>query len=98
MAVVGSQRVAPKKRCKARAYAGRAAALGLLWSTPALAQSEHVENRCPRLSAADYEELDARVLLLLKGKVDERPAGLPAVGCSWKGSWGEWECLRFYIV
>jgi hypothetical protein len=70
----------------------------MLWTAAASAQSAHVANRCPRLSAAEYEELDARVLLLLKSEEESRPAGLPAVVCSDRGSWVEWDGQRFEIV
>jgi len=55
-----------------------------------------VENRCPRLSEAGYEELDARVQLLLRSEGGERP--LPAVVCNEEGSWLEWEGRRFPIL
>jgi hypothetical protein len=55
-----------------------------------------VENRCPRLSEAGYEELDARVQLLLRSDSAERP--LPAVVCAEEGSWVEWQGRRLPIV
>jgi len=45
-------------------YALVAAAWLAAWPASARAQSAHVENRCPKLSLAEYDELDARVLLL----------------------------------
>lgn len=45
--------------------------VGTLVTASAGAQSPQVENRCPRLSAAGYEELDARVQLLLKSEGQE---------------------------
>jgi hypothetical protein len=71
--------------------------VGSLWglvAAPVHAQTPHVENRCPRLSAAAYEELDARVLLALSSE-QKRPA--PAVVCSKAGAWVEWEGERFAI-
>jgi hypothetical protein len=60
------------------------------------AQSAHVENRCPPLSAGSYEELDARVQLLLRGEA--RPHPLPAVVCEANGSWVEWEGRKYPIL
>jgi hypothetical protein len=76
----------------------RAAALGVggwLTATTARAQTAHVENRCPRLSVAAYEELDARVLLLLSSEVPRKP---PAVVCTNDGAWVEWDAERFEIA
>jgi hypothetical protein len=70
------------------------AALALTQS--AGAETAHVENRCPRLSAPGYEELDARVQLLLRSEGGDRP--LPAVVCTEQGSWVEWLGRRFPIV
>jgi hypothetical protein len=60
------------------------------------ASTAHVENRCPRLSEAGYEELDARVQLLLRSEGTGRP--LPAVVCTDEGSWVEWEERRYPIL
>ncbi len=70
-------------------------ALGF-WSTPCWAGDLHVENRCPRLSSSAYEELDARVLLLLKSEASAPP--LPAVVCTDAGAWVEWNGKRFNIL
>ncbi len=56
----------------------------------------HVENRCPRLSVAEYDELDARVLLLLKG--EPRGRALPVVVCTAAGAYVEWSGQRYEIV
>ena len=69
-------------------------ALGLC--RPALGQTAHVENRCPRLSPADYEEVDARVQLLLRSEAE--PRALPAVVCTEQGAWVEWEGRRLPIL
>jgi hypothetical protein len=93
---VGAPRVSPKKRCKARAYAiATAAALQLV---PALgwAGGRHVENRCPRLTPADYDELDARVLLLVEGEGGAEE--LPAIVCTRERSWVEWHGERVDIL
>lgn len=67
----------------------------VLFVGSARAEPAHVENRCARLSAAAYDELDARVLLLLSGEV-RRP--LPAVVCSADAAWVEWDGRRFEIA
>jgi hypothetical protein len=69
------------------------AAVSLLDVAPALAQETHVGNRCPRLSAVSYDELDARVLLLLKA--EEGVPSLPVVVCSDQEAWLEWQDRRF---
>jgi hypothetical protein len=74
---------------------GLAALAVCLTTCPALAGAR-VENRCHRLSGAEYEELDARVQLLLKSEGESRSA--PAVVCSEQGAWVEWEGQRFAIV
>jgi hypothetical protein len=97
LAVVGRLRVARKKPCKAWVYALASAAGLLLASAPAYAKGEHVQNRCPRLTSAEYDELDARVLLL----VESEGAGglnLPAVVCTRKGAWVQWGEERVEIV
>lgn len=65
---------------------------------PALgwAGGRHVGNRCPRLSPADYDELDARVLLLVEGEGGSEE--LPAVVCTRERSWVEWRGQRFDIL
>lgn len=68
---------------------------GLLYAASAGAQTAHVDNRCPQLSRATYDELDARVLLLLSGEV-RRP--LPAVHCSKDTAWVEWEGRRYDLA
>lgn len=68
----------------------------LLLSAPAAAKGGHVENRCPRLSAGDYEELDARVLLLVESEGGS--SDLPAVVCTATGAWVEWGGQRFDVV
>jgi hypothetical protein len=55
-----------------------------------------IDNRCQRLSTAEYEELDARVQLLLASEPAEH--GAPAVVCSSEGAWVEWDGERFAIV
>ncbi len=69
-----------------------AAALGPGAPALAMARSDHVECRCPRLEAAEYDELDARVLLWLGGARDMR--ALPIVGCDAERSWVEWAGQR----
>lgn len=68
---------------------------GLLLGAEARAQTPHVENRCPSLSRAAYDELDARVLLLLSAEVRRPP---PAVVCSKDAAWVEWEGRRIDIA
>lgn len=67
-----------------------------LLSAQGLATGEHVQNRCPRLSRAAYDELDARVLLLVESEGGS--AQLPAVVCTPDGAWVEWAGQRFPIV
>jgi hypothetical protein len=69
----------------------------VLGSAPGQAKGEHVQNRCPRLSSAEYDELDARVLLLVES---EGAAGreLPAVVCTRGGAWVQWGQERIQIV
>ncbi len=86
-----------KAAAKAAVWRGFAGFVGFLaWSPQARADLAHVENRCPVLSPASYEEIDARVQLLLRSEGGERP--LPAVVCTEQGSWLEWEGRRFPIV
>lgn len=65
-------------------------------SPVAATQSAHLVSRCARLSSEEYEELDARVLLLLEG--DPRERTLPTVVCTPQASWVEWDGERFAIV
>jgi len=65
-------------------------------TAPVSARGSHVENRCPRLSAAEYEELDARVLLLVES--EGWSSGLPTVVCTTAGAWVEWDGQRFEVV
>jgi hypothetical protein len=86
---------AAKKRNNIELYA---VVLGLacwLASSPAWAQTAHVENHCPRLTPLAFEELDARVLLLLSGAVRRPP---PAVVCTKSKAWVEWDGKRFPIL
>lgn len=69
----------------------------LLASASGHAKGEHVTNRCPRLSSAEYEELDARVLLLVQGEAAAR-LELPAVVCTRTGAWVQWDDERVEIV
>jgi len=94
--VVGRRQVSPKSRGKALLCVIGWGAASLLLQVPARAQSAHVGNRCPRLSSADYEELDARVLLLMKS--DGGGRALPAVVCSADAAWVEWDGERFDIL
>jgi hypothetical protein len=59
----------------------------------AAAPTGHVDNRCPRLRAEQYEELDARLQLLLKPEVPKR--ALPAIVCDARRAWLEWEGQRY---
>jgi hypothetical protein len=93
---VGVPWVSPKKRCKAQAYAIAAGVVVQLVSALAWAGGRHVDNRCPRLSPADYDELDARVLLLVEGEGGSEE--LPAVVCTRERSWVEWRGQRFDIL
>ena len=66
--------------------------------SPALvwAKGGHVENRCPRLTPADFDELDARVLLLVEGEGGAEE--LPTIVCTRERSWVEWHGERFDIL
>lgn len=66
----------------------------LSWSGDARADDAHVVNRCPRLSPVVYDELDARVLLLLKGET----VSLPAIVCTDEAAWVDWRGERFDIT
>lgn len=52
-----------------------------------------MESLCPSLDAAEYDELDARVLLWLGSAHDTRAP--PVVGCDAEGSWVEWAGRRW---
>lgn len=71
-------------------------AWGLALARPAGGQTAHVENRCPRLAMGEYEEIDARVQLLLRTEANSPP--LPAVVCADKDAWVEWQGRRFPIL
>ena len=96
---MGQVRCSRKKRQKALAWAAGAAVFGALGGGvrgAAAAPTAHVENRCGRLSAADYEELDARIQLLLHSQLPARP--LPAIVCDLETAWLEWEGRRYRIL
>lgn len=69
--------------------------LGLA-SAPAFAEGAHVGNACPALSRAEYDEVDARVLLLLRGEGGEQ--SLPTVVCGPSGSWVDWHDRHLAIT
>lgn len=70
-------------------------ALGLALPSLAAAEARHVENRCPQLTAEEYDELDARLQLLLSS---EEPSGpLPAIVCEDGRAWVEWRGQRLRI-
>jgi len=68
----------------------------LSWAPFALAKTPQLENRCPRLTAAGYEELDARVKLLLRA--DDTNRGLPVVVCTAEAAWVEWGEERLTVL
>jgi hypothetical protein len=70
----------------------------LAFLTPGLAraQAPHVENRCPQLSDREYEELDARVQLLLRSEDPNDP--LPAIVCDDTGNWVDWRGKRLRLM
>lgn len=70
--------------------------VALCGSHAVAAETAHVANRCARLTSEQYEELDARVLLLLKAESGAR--SLPAVVCTEQAAWVEWEGERYAIV
>ncbi len=65
---------------------------GVAWAAPVA----HVGNRCGRLSPADYEELDARIQLLLHNQLPARP--LPSIVCDLETAWLEWEGEHYRIL
>jgi hypothetical protein len=89
-------RFAGRVRVAAKRFKLRAIATALLSCTSAAAETMHAENRCPKLSTEGYEELDARLQLLLQSEGDARP--LPAIVCIRAGSWVEWDGRRFDIL
>jgi hypothetical protein len=94
--VAETARVSSKKLYKARSCA-LAAGFGLsLLAPPAAANQGHVTNRCPRLSDAEYEELDARILLLVASVGGS--SDLPTVVCTAAGAWVEWGGQRVDVV
>jgi hypothetical protein len=95
LSLVGLVRRSWKNRQKPTGWLVAAAVFAWLLPRPAGAQARHVENRCARLSGSDYEELDARVQLLLRSDGSTRP--LPAVVCDRDRAWVEWEGQRFSI-
>jgi hypothetical protein len=94
--LAGSVRRSWKNRPTAVAWAVSAALAALLLPRQASADARHVENRCARLSGSDYEELDARIQLLLRSESSRR--ALPAVVCDSDRAWVEWEGQRFPLV
>jgi len=86
-----------KRPGKPWAYGLACATFALLSSAPAEAKAQHVENRCPRLSVAEYDELDARILLLVQGE-GQGDFELPAVVCSREGMWVAWAEERVAIL
>jgi len=71
--------------------------LVLLQSAPGQAKGGHVVNRCPRLSSAQFDELDARVLLLVESETANE-VDLPTVVCTRAGAWVQWGDDRVEIV
>jgi len=65
---------------------------------PTSGPTSHVQNRCPRLNGRAYDELDARVQLLLKSESESTAHSLPGVVCEGKTAWVEWDGQRFEIV
>jgi hypothetical protein len=94
--VAGGARAPQKDRLVTRVCALAAGACLALAPGVCRAEAGHVDNRCPRLSPADYDELDARVLLLLKAEPDGR--ALPAVVCTGRRAYVEWNERRYEIV
>lgn len=86
------------RRLRGKAVKLRAGALGVLclaWLTvaaPVHADQPRVENRCQRLSSLEYDELDARVQLLLRGAKSAGPA--PAIHCDAERAWVTWQGAR----
>jgi len=71
-------------------------ALGVLSASgTAAGAGAHVESRCPRVEAAEYDELDARVLLWLSSAHDTRAP--PVVGCDAERSWVDWAGRRWLL-
>jgi hypothetical protein len=70
--------------------------LAFLAPGAALAQARHVDNRCRQLSDREYEELDARVQLLLRSEDPDDP--LPAIVCDESGNWVDWRSKRLRLM
>jgi hypothetical protein len=85
-------RVSAKKRFKTLICVISA---GASLALPRAAEA-HVDNRCPGMASADYDELDARVMLLLTAGRSTRP--LPSVVCSAQATWVEWDGRRFDVT
>jgi len=69
-------------------------ALSFALADPAFAAGRLV-NRCPRLSSQEYDEIDARVQLLLEGEALSRTP--PVLVCTPSESWLEWDARRFVL-
>ena len=71
--------------------------IGWAAAQPAAARASgplaQVENRCPRLQPAEFDELNARVMLRLTAAHDTRSP--PSVGCNDAEAWVEWNGERF---
>lgn len=70
--------------------------LALTFPSVARAQSAGVDNDCPSLSTAEYEELNARVLLLLRSQSEVRPP--PRLVCRAAAAWLEWDGQRIELA
>lgn len=88
----------PARRCRKnlRNAATCSALAGLLVARAAGAEAPQVENRCPRLSASSYDELNARVQLLLRS--EGKQLALPVVVCDEEASSVHWKGKRFAIT
>jgi hypothetical protein len=91
-----------ENRGPARVVATSLLALGFSVCRPAGAQAEaaapaeHVANRCPALASPVYEELDARIQLLMKSEGSARE--LPTIVCTERASWVDWEGRHHRIL
>ncbi len=63
--------------------------------TSALADEARIDSRCPRLSAPELDELNARVMLRLAAA--PQPHAPPVVVCTAESSWLEWEGRRLEL-
>jgi hypothetical protein len=70
--------------------------LAVLTPGVALGQARHVVSRCPQLEGREYEELDARVQLLLRSEDPNDP--LPAIVCDGTGNWVDWRGKRLRLM